>query len=240
MTSREKLNKNKSNNKKEEKKIKKIKRRIKWKNLFIFLFSCGLILFLSYLLLNIKITNIYVEGNSFLSDQDVIEMAGVENYPSILEILFNTKNHLEDNILIKEANIKLDFRKLTIAVEENYPLFYNANTNKMVLSSGDSAELNYEAPLLVNYVPDTIYASFVKAMKKVKEDIIARISEIKYDPDTVDDARFLLTMRDGNYVYLTITKWDNINSYVSIIKEFPNQKGILYLNAGNFFEVFEN
>ena len=185
------------------------------------------------------LANIYIEGNRILSDQEVIEMAGVENYPGILDILRETKNNLKQNNLIKEAEIDLDFRKLTIKIEENYPLFYNANNNKTVLVDGSFADQKLSAPLLINYVPDTIYDSFVKAMRKVNLDIIERISEIKYDPDTVDNSRFLLSMRDGNYVYLTITKWDSINSYVSIIKEFPGKKGIIYLNAGNSFEVFE-
>lgn len=250
MTSREKLNKNKYSNKKvkentnekktkEVKKVKKIKRRIRWKNLFLFLFSVVVLFFVGYFALNIKITNIYIEGNRILNDQEVIEMAGVENYPGILDILRETKKNLKQNILIKEAEIDLDFRKLTIKIEENYPLFYNANNNKTVLVDGSLTEQKLSAPLLINYVPDTIYDSFVKAMRKVNLDIIERISEIKYDPDTVDDSRFLLSMRDGNYVYLTITKWDSINSYVSIIKEFPGKKGIIYLNAGNSFEVFE-
>ena len=49
-------------------------------------------------------------------------------------------------------------------------------------------------------------------------------------------------MSDGNYVYLTINKFENINAYIEIIKQkqFENKKGILYLDAGNSFEIIEN
>jgi cell division septal protein FtsQ len=76
-------------------------------------------------------------------------------------------------------------------------------------------------------------------MQNIDTDIINRISEIKYDPNNVDEERFLLTMNDGNYVYLTLSHFDKINSYVDIIKNFENQKGILYLDSGEYFKVYD-
>ena len=40
------------------------------------------------------------------------------------------------------------------------------------------------------------------------------MSEIKYDPNDVDDERFIITMNDGNYVYLTLHKFNKINHYL--------------------------
>ena len=34
------------------------------------------------------------------------------------------------------------------------------------------------------------------------------ISEIKYDPNSVDVERFLFTMTDGNYVYITLERFE--------------------------------
>ena len=61
-----------------------------------------------------------------------------------------------------------------------------------------SVNNNVVYPTLINYVPDTIYLEFIESMKKIDKDILNRISEIKYDPNDVDDRRFLLTMNDGN------------------------------------------
>ena len=47
-------------------------------------------------------------------------------------------------------------------------------------------------------------------------------------------------MNDGNYVYITLDKFSNINSYVDIIKNFENKKGILYLDYGNHFTIIDN
>lgn len=46
-------------------------------------------------------------------------------------------------------------------------------------------------------------------------------------------------MNDGNYVYLTLTSFKKINNYVDILKNFENQKGILYLDSGEYFQVLE-
>ena len=76
-------------------------------------------------------------------------------------------------------------------------------------------------------------------MSSLDYDTIKRISEIKYDPNEVDEERFLLTMSDGNYVYLTLEKFEVINNYVDIIKTFNNKKGILYLDSGEYFKIME-
>ncbi|MBD9085093.1 cell division protein FtsQ, partial [bacterium] len=68
---------------------------------------------------------------------------------------------------------------------------------------------------------------------------LKRISEIKYDPNSVDEERFLFTMNDGNYVYLTLIHLEKINNYVDILKNFENKKGILYLDSGEYFKVME-
>ena len=46
-------------------------------------------------------------------------------------------------------------------------------------------------------------------------------------------------MQDGNYVYLTLDRFRNINNYVEIIRKFEHKKGILYLDSGEYFKVFE-
>ena len=70
-------------------------------------------------------------------------------------------------------------------------------------------------------------------------DVLERISEIKYDPNDVDSERFLLFMNDGNYVYLTLDRFNNVNSYIDIIKKFGSKKGILYLDSGEYFKVLK-
>ena len=141
--------------------------------------------------------------------------------------------------MIKDAKVKKQFRKITIKIEENYPLFYNQNIKKTVMYDFRETKDNMNAPILINSLTDEVYKLFKEKMKLVKRNIIDRISEIKYDPNSVDEERFLFTMNDGNYVYITLEKIENINSYIDIIKTFENKKGILYLDSGEYFELFK-
>lgn len=220
-------------------KVKK-KFKIKWKNVVITLLILITIILLLLTLLNIRITNIYIRGNNIVSDQEIIDTTKINNYPSILTLLINNPlKKLNDNELILNYSYDLDFTKLYININDNYPLFYDLNKNETILLNGASTKEKLDSPTLINYVPDTIYSYFKEKISYIDFEIIKRINEIKYAPDNVDENRFLLSMTDSNYVYLTLTKFENLNNYVSIIKEFPGKKGILYLNAGNSFEVLE-
>ena len=76
-------------------------------------------------------------------------------------------------------------------------------------------------------------------MFKVDKDILGKISDIEYLPNEYDKDRFLLYMDDGNMVYVTLTKFDNINYYNDVLSQLEGHKGILYLDSGNHFEIKE-
>lgn len=222
-------------------KVKKKKYRIKYQNLIV----CFLVLYLLYALIssfiNRNITNIYIINNSVLNDQEIIDIAQIGDYPNTINhSTKKIKERLEKSIYIKKAKVyKKNFTEIYIEVEENKPLFYRASSNKTVLSDGKEVNEKLQVPILINYVPDTIYSNFLEKMNNVNSDILKRISEIEYNPNNVDDERFLLTMIDDNYVYLTLYKFDNINDYMDIVKNFENKKGILYLDSGEYFKVME-
>ena len=46
-------------------------------------------------------------------------------------------------------------------------------------------------------------------------------------------------MNDGNYVYLTLTKFKQINYYEDVLEKLDGKKGILYLDSGNHFKIME-
>ena len=76
--------------------MKKKKRRIRFDRIFLFLFCVFIIFIIIYCILNLKISNIYVSGNSYLSDQKIIELAGIDDYPSSIKNLsFQIENRLE-------------------------------------------------------------------------------------------------------------------------------------------------
>lgn len=192
--------------------------------------------------IGIPIKNIYIYNNQLLSDQEIIELAKIETYPSTFKNLsFMIESRLKENKYIKD--VKVTKKKLTevhIEVFENYPLFINRLTNKTVLLDGTTVDEVFPVPTLINIVPDTKYQVLMEKMALLDREILSRISEIEYAPNEVESNRFLFYMNDGNYVYLTLEKFPSINSYVDIIKNFKNKKGILYLDYGNHFTIIDN
>lgn len=235
-TNKKKLKKRKKTNLKSKKKL-----RIRYGRILICFLFLLLIIYLVISLTKIPIKNIYIYNNSLLSDQEIIDLAGIKDYPSIFsKTTKQIKKQLEKNMYIKKAIVrKKHFKEIHIKIEENYILFYNSSKGVTILKDNSEIDQILDGPYLVNYITDNIYDEFVKKMRLINRDIIDRISEIKYDPNSVDNERFLFTMNDGNYVYLTLMYFSKINNYVDILKNFENKKGILYLDSGEYFKVLE-
>ena len=221
------------------KKKGKKKRRINIKKVFKFLLFVIICVITYMILTNTKISNIYIDGNETLKDQEIIRLAGLEDYPSVLKNnSLIIKKRLKSSDSIIDAKVSIKFNKVYIKVIENRPLFYNKSKNKTVMF--DKKEMDIVVtPYLLNYVPDTIYDEFVEAMTKINPSILERISDIEYNPNTVDSKRFYLSMTDGNYVYLTLNSFTRINGYIDMVKQFNGKKGILYLDSGGYFEIKE-
>ncbi|MCI5879161.1 MAG: FtsQ-type POTRA domain-containing protein [Bacillales bacterium] len=221
---------------------KKKKVRIRFTGILIILLLLYLLFYLVNYILDRRITNIYISGNYYLKDYEIISLAGLEDYPSNLKNSSKKiSSNLENSIYILDAKVTKKFRKVYIEVKENRPLYYNKNTNKTVLSDKAETDNIYHVPTLLNYIPDTIIDNFIKSMNMLDIDILERISEIEYDPKDGDEYKFLLTMNDGNYVYLTLTgnSFKKLNSYPAMLKKFDGKKGILNLDYGNYLESYK-
>lgn len=222
-------------------KSKKKKRKIRYDRILIFLVIVIFIVISFTFLFNLKISNIYILNNSFLTDQEIIEIAGISDYPETLKNLsVQIEDRLKNNIYIKDAKVyKKGLTKVYIDVVENRPLFYYESSKKTILTDGRETDKKFVVPTVINYITDNYYDAFINEMANIDENILKRISEIQFSPNDVDDNRFLLTMTDGNYVYVNISTFNKLNKYISIIEELPNKNGILYLDYGNNFEIIE-
>lgn len=217
------------------------KRKLKVKALIISLIIIAIIAFSIYYISQIRITNIYIIDNNILSDYEIIKLAKLEKYPNSLENSSQKiKERLEKNDLIKSAKVEKKglLNEVYIYIEENKPLFYYQVMNKIILKDGKKVNGNYNVVVVTNEISADIYDEFIEKMSEVDPDIMSKISEIKYDPNDIDKERFYLTMNDGNYVYLTLNKFNKINNYLEIVKSFNNAKGILYLDSGEYFKLF--
>jgi len=220
-------------------KVKVTKRKLKIKNIIVTIIIVLLIVSLVVDIARIPVKNIYITGNKLISDKTIISLADLTDYPPYLNTYFkNIKTKILKNEYIKNVKIERTInRKIYIEIEEYTPLFiYN---DKLVLSSSKSVDNIYKIdyiPYLINNI-DNIYDKFVTKFNKVDKNVLLKISHIEYKPNEVDKERFLLYMTDSNYVYITLSKIDKINKYNSIVQELDNQKGIIYLDSGDYIEI---
>lgn len=217
--------------------------KIKYKNVFLFLIFLTFIIFIFYCILHIPIKNIYIKGNKYLKDQEILEMLGINEYPPAIQTIAPLlEKKAKKQILIK--NIKISHKYITeiwIQIEENIPLFYDSTKQKTILKDGKQTDIKFLTPTLLNYIPEQKYERFIEKIAQTNPKVLQKISEIKYDPNDKDEERFLMSMNDGNYVYVTLGYFDRLDTYIDVIKQiskkFNHKKGILYLDSGGYFEA---
>ena len=222
------------------KKKKKNKKKIILKILIIIIILGSLIFHFK----NMKIKNIYVTGNNNLKDQEIIELAGINNYPNLFQISSRKiEKKIKLNPLIDSVKVKKTFLgKITINIKEYNLLLKNEIDNTIYLDNGQKIanDINIIGlPTLTNDVDKDILNNFLKKLNTINKDILSKISEITYSPNEYDKDLFLFLMNDGNYVYITTTRLDNINKYENVLLELEGKKGIIYLDSGNHFEILE-
>lgn len=219
------------------------KKKIKTGRVLIALFFLFVITLIIILLSKMPVLGYYISGNKYYTDSEILEMTGLDKYPSYLfTTTISVSSKVKDKELIDSIKIKKTLLgKFKVIVTEKKILFYSLNNKKSVTS--DNKEISYYdegSPVLINDISDKeIYSSFISKMNKVDDNVLTNISEIKYDPNEIDKERFLVSMNDGNYIYLTMSKFIKINDYIKISNTLGDKNGILYLDYGNYFVPFE-
>ena len=223
---------------------KKKKKKFRVKRALLVVFILLVISLIIYIISLLKIKTFYVYNNNYLTDQEVLDILKLNKKSSFL--LSNTlteKAIISKNKRIKDVKIKKTLAlEIKVYVTEYKILFYDAENKYSVLEGGEHIDyIDDNSPVLVNKVEDKeIYKKFINKMNKVDNTILDVISEIKYVPNGIDKERFLFSMNDGNYVYVTISKLTKINEYKSVIDSVEDKRGILYLDYGNYFVPKEN
>ena len=222
----------------------KKKKKLNIIKLLVFILIFYIIIYSIYSLINMKIRNIVIKGNTYLKDYEIIEQANIKDYPPMLTLNKNkTINKLKELDLISDATIKksFDFTITIEVVEKKIILEYD---NNYYLSDGSKIKGSYlGTPTLVNYVPEGTLKKFLNEMGKLDYDIINSISEIEYSPtknsdgNITDEDIFIFKMNDGMIVYISTDKIDIMNKYQKIYASLGDKKGILHLDKGNYLEV---
>lgn len=220
------------------KKAKKKRKLKKLRLLFLLLVIAG-ISFAFIKLFDVRIYSIKIKGNKILTDQEVIETAKLEDYPSFFETLsYTIKKRLLKNNYIESAKVTKGLLSVNITIQEKKILYIDKETNyKYTYNSKFKDDKSICVPYLIGSVPEGKMKRFIKAMNKINSDMICQMSEIKYDPNDIDEDRYYVYMNDGNSVYLTVNKFDKINKYNTILEKIGKQNGTLYLDYGDYFEA---
>ena len=227
---------------------KKVRRRLNVKALIVYILVIYLFVMLFYYFLSRPIKNIYITGNTYLTDATIIEAAGIKDYPSVLKMnSFKIKKNIKKMDYIKDVKVRRNlFGKLTIKIDEAKPLFYNRNTEKLVLSNKKEIEDTtnaYGYPSLINYVPHKIYNKMIESLDKIDYDILTSVSEMEYSVSRsgekiLDDTRFIFRMNDGNTVYINLINIKNLNKYQEIYATLDNPKGVMYLDSSSNENIY--
>ena len=207
---------------------------------FLLFLACFIIMYIYFSKQPIK--NIVIKGNNYLTDEEIIETAKIENYPSFLKTFtFIIEGRLKKLDLVKSVKVKKRwYYRLIIEIEEERILFKNRSTNEYILSKDkriNEIKNDEEVPILINFVSDDIMNKMIEKFNLLDNDVIKKISEIEYAPNDYDNERFIFYMNDENVVYVTLTKIKEFNKYNKIKEQLGNNKGILYLDSGNYFEI---
>ena len=218
---------------------KKKRKKLKIKSVIIILLLLGILAGIFYLLTLISVRTFFIKNNKYLSDDQVLNELKLDNNSSFLltSNIFK-RNEVKNSSLIKSVDIKRNLNlEVTIDVVEYQMLYYDDSSKKVVLENGKMVDYkNDDLPVLINKIDDKkVLETFNKKMVKIDLSVLNMINEITYSPNGIDKERFLFSMNDGNYVYLTCTKLSKINDYKKIINSVENKNGILYLDYGNYF-----
>ncbi len=224
----------------------KKRKRLNVRKLFVFILFFYLCGYFGYTLFKMPIKNIIISGSYYLKDYEIIETAGIKNYPAMLNL--NSKK-LEAKIkklsLVKDVKISKNYKfQLKIKIIENKVVcIYN---NNYLLEDGTSISMDTKyagIPTLVNYTPEDVLKEFLKGLGEIDYGVIGGISEIVYSPsvnekeEIIDNTRFILKMNDGNTIYINNNKISLLKQYQKIYASLENNQGILHLDSGGYLEV---
>lgn len=217
-----------------------MKRKINYKSIIIILVVLAILALIVFLYCSLRVKTIYVTGNKILKENEILEKTNLLNYPRLVEVSSSDiVNELKKNKLINNVKVNKSLSgKVVIEISENKILYQDTN-GKYMLSNKEEVVLNETylgVPLLINDCNE-VKDKFIEKLLLINDDILKHISEIEYEPTDLDKERFMFYMSDTNYVYVTLSKINLINSYNEIYPTLEGKKGILYLDSGNHFEI---
>ena len=197
-----------------------------------------------------KIQSIQVEGNRYLTDNEIIKQSKLELNDNIWEmkrdkIETTIKKHpeIKDVSLQRKfpnhINIKVTEYKHTAYVQkgkEYYPVLSNGKIlDKKLTHIPDSG------PLLVSFKEGDPLEVVIEQLEEMSEEVMNSISEIHHNPSKTDKTKVTLYMNDGYEVTASgETLANKLVHYAAIVSQLEDgSKGIIDLEVGSYFHSYK-
>lgn len=196
-----------------------------------------------------NVRNIVVEGHYHVSEEEVLELAGVTtdtNYWQIDED--EIKQQLESHQEITFASIERSFPStVRIEVKEAERIGYVKEDGMFyaILEDGSRREGQMalpggDAPILAGFTKEIYLKEISQELKELPASVASLISEIHWDPRDGNPYQILLYMNDGYQVQASIRNFsEKMPAYPSIVAQLDEEaEGIIHIDVGAYFEEY--
>lgn len=220
-------------------KVKDGRKKIKFDKdgsvVFIFAYIISLVIIIGLYLISpySKVHELRIEGNHYLTDEEIIERANLSKYFLLTRPVDKAKE-LKSDVLINNAEITMSNDNIvTLEVEEVKQIGYilEDDLTKLLLINDDRVVLDKEnlhyidkVPLIEGYTKEELL-NVEKGFVDVDYKLINEISEIHKYPFSYDKEQMEVIMRDGNYCFLSIDGLPLLENYYSISSAIDKSKG---------------
>ncbi len=193
-----------------------------------------------------KLKTVNIDGNTFLTDEDIIEVANIHEGSSIVvALLTEVEQNTESHEIVKNARVEYDgINTVNIVVEEEPILF--CVPEGVYLASGIFVETDTFSPVVdfENFSEVEKQDEVLEELARLLEtnpEVFEFISQISFAPDSVTEDRIMFVMRDSNIVYVSTDQIsDKMSKYFevvdSIYSELGKVNGVLSFDKGGEFK----
>ncbi len=198
-----------------------------------------------YLMAFAKINNIKVSGNTFLSDEYILNCLDLSTTDPVIKALINPqKKELKKEALIDDVTIEVQAHQcIIVKVKEKKIVGWQQNDAGIQLIAGDGNYIDFQTAysndyyLLPYFVDIAKEKAVIIAAKfaQLDNDILYRISEVHNLSFTYDSNMVKLVMDEGNCIYSSLEGLPYVKNYLQIIANDRNEnnKCILIMEEYN-------
>ncbi|QIK70090.1 FtsQ-type POTRA domain-containing protein [Erysipelothrix sp. HDW6C] len=188
-----------------------------------------------------RVRQIKVEGNTILTDGEILEALKIEPGSRMITKLPFTLNGKAKSIPgVASLDTKIYYTQgiVTIHVVEETPVGYiKGETIQVLFANGERRNLNGASmdaitglPVFVGFNDETLSDKLLMRFGELDSSVILAISEVHSQPDKYDPTAMKLTMNNNFFVYTGMETLPLMRSYATIIKQADPKNKCIYMN----------